>query len=173
MNAKIENFKIYIYVILLVILEQITKIIIIKNLSRMPIIIIKNVLRFTYCENKGVAFSIGDGNVPIFIVLNVIIICVLIVFYEKNKGNFNKLAKLFFVMVISGGGSNLIDRIFRGYVIDFIDINEIFNFAIFNVADMLIVIGICGLGISFLMQRTDNNISINKSKKSLKNIIKE
>ena len=102
MNAKIENFKIYIYVILLVILEQITKIIIIKNLSRMPIIIIKNVLRFTYWENKGVAFSIGDGNVPIFIVLNVIIICVLIECYEKNKANFNKLAKLFFVMVISG-----------------------------------------------------------------------
>ena len=55
-------------------------------------------------------------------------------------------------MVIAGGIGNLIDRIFRGFVVDFIDINQLFNFAIFNVADIYIVVGIIGLAINFLIR---------------------
>ena len=44
-------------------------------------------------------------------------------------------------MVISGGLSNLIDRIFRGHVVDYIDINQIFNYPVFNIADICVVIG--------------------------------
>lgn len=150
---KLKNIKIYVYAIILLIIDQIIKIIIISNIPKMPITIINNVLKFTYCENEGVAFSLGNGNVPVFIVLNILIICGLIVFYERNKSCFNKYDKLFFMMVIAGGCSNLLDRIFRGYVVDFININELFQFAIFNVADMFIVVGICGLAISFLAHK--------------------
>ena len=52
--------------------------------------------------------------------------------------------KMFFILVIAGGLSNLIDRITRGFVVDFIDVNELLNFAIFNVADIFIVVGIFG-----------------------------
>ena len=45
-------------------------------------------------------------------------------------------------MIISGGTSNLIDRLFRGHVVDYIDINQIFNYPVFNIADMCIVIGV-------------------------------
>lgn len=45
-------------------------------------------------------------------------------------------------MVISGGISNLIDRIFRGHVVDYIDISEIINYPIFNIADISVVIGV-------------------------------
>lgn len=44
-------------------------------------------------------------------------------------------------MIISGGISNLIDRIFKGYVVDYIDISQLFNYPIFNIADISIVIG--------------------------------
>lgn len=45
-------------------------------------------------------------------------------------------------MVISGGISNLIDRVFRGYVVDYIDINEIISYPIFNIADISVFIGV-------------------------------
>ena len=52
------------------------------------------------------------------------------------------LPKIFLVMLISGGVSNLIDRIFRGYVVDYIDINQIFSYPVFNIADISVVIGV-------------------------------
>ena len=65
----------------------------------------------------------------------------LLFFLIKNYKNINNLIKIFLIMIISGGTSNLIDRIFRGYVVDYIDINQIFKFPVFNVADISIVLG--------------------------------
>lgn len=50
--------------------------------------------------------------------------------------------KISLIMIISGGTSNLTDRIFRGYVVDYIDINQIFKYPIFNMADISIVLGV-------------------------------
>ena len=103
---KFKRFSIYLWVVLLIIIDQITKIVIINNIKNNPVVIIKDFLKFTYCENKGVAFSIGDGHVPIFIVINILMICALIFVYEKNNKSFNRLSKIFFTMVIAGGISN-------------------------------------------------------------------
>ncbi len=149
---KFKRFSIYLWVVLLIIIDQITKIVIINNIKNNPVVIIKDFLKFTYCENKGVAFSIGDGHVPIFIVINILMICALIFVYEKNNKSFNRLSKIFFTMVIAGGISNLIDRIIRGFVVDFINVNELFQFAIFNVADIFIVLGIFGIAITVIMK---------------------
>lgn len=143
--SKLKKFSFYYIIIILVIIDQITKFGIINNLDNLPSVVIKNVLRFTYCENTGVAFSIGDGNVVIFAILNIILICGLIFYYEKSKNDFTLSTKVCISCVIAGGFSNLLDRIFRGFVVDFIDINQLFKFPIFNVADVYIVIGIFGL----------------------------
>ena len=45
-------------------------------------------------------------------------------------------------MILGGGISNLIDRLFRGFVIDYLDINYLFKYPIFNLADICIVIGV-------------------------------
>ena len=149
---KIKRIYIYLYSLLLVVIDQIIKIVVIKNIQYNPITIIKGILKFSYCENKGVAFSIGDGHVPMFIILNIFIIIGMVLFYEKNREEFKGICKIFFTMVIAGGVSNLLDRIFRGYVIDFIDINDLFSFSIFNVADIFIVCGIIGLLIYMLFK---------------------
>ena len=149
---KFKRLYIYLYSLLLVVIDQIIKIVVIKNIQYNPITIIKGILKFSYCENKGVAFSIGDGHVPMFIILNIFIIIGMVLFYEKNREEFKGICKIFFTMVIAGGVSNLLDRIFRGYVIDFIDINDLFSFAIFNVADIFIVCGIIGLVIYMLFK---------------------
>lgn len=150
---KIRRISVYIWSIALVLIDQITKLSVISNMKNKSITIIKGILNFTYCENKGVAFSIGNGHVPLFIIVNLITICGLTLYYEKNKEEFSGIiSKIFFTMVIAGGISNLIDRIIRGFVVDFIDVNALFDFAIFNIADIFIVIGIIGLAINFLFQ---------------------
>lgn len=144
----LKRIKVYICSIILVLVDQLVKLAIIMNIKNDSITIIKGILKFTYCENKGVAFSLGNGHVPVFIIVNLLIICGLTFYYEKNKSEFKSfISKIFFTMVIAGGVSNLSDRIFRGFVVDFIDISELFNFAIFNVADIFIVVGIIGLAI--------------------------
>lgn len=148
---KIKSFCVYFWAVVLIVVDQIVKVAVVTNIKDDAITIIKGILRFSYCENEGVAFSIGNGHVPVFIVLNLLMICGLVVFYERNKKDFNLVNKIFFTMVIAGGTSNLIDRAFRGYVIDFIDVGELFDFAIFNVADIFIVCGIIGLVISMFV----------------------
>lgn len=138
----IKKINIYLYISILVIIDQISKIYIIKNCFNTSKDIIKNILRFTYCENKGGAFSLASGKIYLFIIMNLIIISGLIIYYEKNRKKIKTFEKISITLIISGGLSNLLDRIFRGFVVDFIDINQLFNYAIFNVADMFIVVGI-------------------------------
>ena len=64
---KLKKFSVYIWTVLLISIDQIAKIIVINKAKNDSIIVIKNILKFTYCENKGVAFSLGDGHVPVFI----------------------------------------------------------------------------------------------------------
>lgn len=66
-------------------------------------------------------------------------------------------------MVLAGGFSNLIDRIFRGFVVDFIDISELINFPNFNFADIFIVLGWILLALFFAMYA--NNVRMSKIKK--------
>ena len=141
---KIRRVSLYLWVLFLASAEQIIKLFVVHGLKGKSITIIKGILKFTYCENKGVAFSFGNGHVPVFIILNILLIGGLVYYYEKNRQEINNVGKMFFILVIAGGLSNLIDRITRGFVVDFIDVNELLNFAIFNVADIFIVVGIFG-----------------------------
>lgn len=71
----------------------------------------------------------------------------------KNFKVCNDIIKIACSMAIGGGLSNLIDRICRGYVVDYIDINKIIEYPIFNIADIAIVIGII-IMIIFILKET-------------------
>lgn len=146
------NKKLYINIfigIAIILIDQVTKILLINKY----ITIIPNVLDFTYTENTGAAFGIGTNN--IIIVLSILIISMLIVYIIKND---NKIYNFLpFTLIISGAIGNLIDRIFKGYVIDFIDVN-LFNYPNFNIADTSIVIGIIFLIISILRKVQKNEV---------------
>lgn len=152
MKKFFNKSKMYILTTLLVIVDQLVKFMVIKNSENMPTQIIKGFLKFTYCENRGVAFSLGDGKVTLFIIINILLISTLIFFFEKNRNKFNKLGEFLVSLTVAGGTSNLLDRAFRGYVVDFIDVNDFFSFAIFNVADIFITMGVLGLGIYYLIK---------------------
>lgn len=97
------------------------------------------ILGLRYTENTGAAFSSFSGARWFLTALVLVLLVVVVVFTVKYK-----YKRPFFlissVMVISGGIGNLIDRVRLGYVIDYLDV-KLFNFAIFNFADMCVVLG--------------------------------
>jgi signal peptidase II len=129
--------------LLLVIIDQIIKYIVISNLNLLDSInIIPNFLNITYVTNSGGAFSILSGNRYLFIILGFIAV-IYIIRYIMSYSNITKVDLIAYSLVISGIIGNLIDRIIYGYVIDYIHFYiSSYSFAIFNFADMCIVIGV-------------------------------
>ncbi len=149
LEMKYKKIFLILLGIIIVFLDQITKYTLMgKNLTIIP-----NILNFTYTENTGVAFGIGANNIFLTIIVNIIVLGVIIDCIRKNQTDFKILIPL--ILIFSGGVGNLIDRIFRGYVIDFIDI-KLFNFPNFNIADICITIGIIFL-IIIILNLTKND----------------
>ena len=75
----------------------------------------------------------------------------------------DKKTQIILSMVLAGGISNLIDRIFRGFVLDFIDLSPLISFPVFNIADALIVVGWMELAITtmiyYLKNKDGGNLS--------------
>lgn len=97
------------------------------------------ILGLRYCENTGAAFSSMSGKKWFLIVLVSVMLVGLLIFtvrYERK----HPLFLVSSVMVMSGGVGNLIDRVRLGYVIDYLDV-KLFNFAVFNFADICVVLG--------------------------------
>lgn len=157
-----KKYKIIIFVSILVLLEQLTKIIILMNRDKLPINVINNIFMLSYVENSGVAFGIKVGSVWTFIIVNVIVLGIIITFMKSQLSELNNKTVLIFSLVLAGGVSNLIDRIFRGYVIDFLDITPLINFPVFNFADIMIVVAVLIFGVTMIK----NIIKDNKKGKS-------
>lgn len=98
-----------------------------------------DVLGLRYCENTGAAFSSFSGARWFLVILVSAMLAVLLVFTIRYKHK-NPLFLISSVMIMSGGIGNLIDRIRLGYVIDYLDV-KLFNFAVFNFADICVVVG--------------------------------
>lgn len=144
--------------IIFIIIDQVSKIIIVNNLTNNKSIeVIKSFFYLTYTNNKGAAFSILTGRRILLILVALVVIGVLIYYVIKNKieGKVNKIA---LSLVIGGSIGNLIDRILRGAVIDFIDVKIFgYNFPIFNLADTFIVIGVFLLIIEMFRKEHKND----------------
>lgn len=123
------------------------------------IVVIPNFFIFTFVKNTGAAYGIfGDSTLAITIISILFIIAIIV--YDI----FNHSSSVWYMLgvgfIISGAIGNVVDRIFLGYVRDFISI-RLFSF-VFNIADLFITIGV----ISFLIYLV---ISIAKEKKEKSN----
>ena len=133
--------KLAIFTIVFIFIDQL-----IKNLVNLymnvdeSFVLLKNVLNITYVHNYGAAFSMLTGARWILVLITIVALNVIYIFFIKNK-KLNKYQTIVYSMLLGGIMGNLIDRFFYGYVIDYIDI-RLFNFAIFNIADSLIVISV-------------------------------
>ena len=145
--------------LIFLIIDQITKILVIKILPLSGSIeIIKNFFYIIPTNNTGAAFSILIGQRIFLILITIAILAFLIQYIKKNKIE-RKIDIISFSFIIGGSLGNLIDRIVRGYVVDFISIKlGSYNFPIFNVADTLIVVGVFLL----LIKNTGGNKNDNR-----------
>lgn len=124
---------------IVMILDQVSKYIIGLFIKSKSLVLIKKVLYLTYVKNYGVAFNMLDNKRFVIILFSVILLA-LIYNYMKNFKN-NKRNIIAFGLVYGGIVGNFVDRLFLGYVRDFIDF-RIINYPVFNIADSAIVIGI-------------------------------
>ncbi len=131
--------------LIVVLLDQLTKFILIKTLSlSQSIVLIKNILHITYVVNTGAGFGILKNMNSFLIWITIIVIGLIFYLYDKiPKG---RLPQTCTALVLGGAVGNLIDRIFVGHVIDFIDFRV---WPVFNIADSAITIGVIGLVIYF------------------------
>ena len=97
------------------------------------------ILGLRYTENTGAAFSSFSGARWFLAGFVSVMLAVLIIFTVRYKYK-RPVFLISSVMVISGGLGNLIDRVRMGYVVDYLDV-KLFNFAIFNFADICVVLG--------------------------------
>lgn len=104
--------------------------------------------RFTHIKNTGAAFGLFQNTNLVLGILAVIIVAVLIGFYQKLESK-DKLAKVALGMQIGGALGNLIDRIAEGQVTDFISVG---SFPIFNIADSCVTVGVGLLILSLYLQ---------------------
>ena len=140
---NIENkgdMMIAIFTIVFFMIDRVTKIFALKIESSIDII--PNFFRLTLAKNTWIAWSLFSNDTVIITIVTMIIIFFFIKYILDNK-NGNKLYNVCYAMILGGAFGNLFDRVFFGYVIDFLDFNIFgYDYPIFNLADTFIVCGI-------------------------------
>ena len=131
-------------IFILTFLDQGSKYLVLTRLKNSPdIILIPGVLQLHYLENRGMAFGLFEGKIPVFVILCVLFFCVFFYVYARipRTGYYLPLTITSLIMV-SGALGNFIERVFRKYVVDFIYFSLI-DFPVFNMADIYVVC--CGI----------------------------
>lgn len=135
--------KIIVLTIILILLDQITKLLVTLNINlNTGISLIPSFFSLVYVQNTGAAWGMFSSGTIILALLSVIFLAFFVKYIidRKDMDNFEVVISS---MLIGGIVGNLIDRLVRGYVVDFFSFKIFsYNFPIFNVADCFIVISI-------------------------------
>ena len=143
MYMKKKYVSVILIVLLLVMFDQISKLLVVNYLND-EIIFIDNFFSFTFVKNYGAAFGLFGGSTLFLVIITIFLILYLL--FDTYKNINKKLNIIFNILIISGALGNLIDRLFRHYVVDFISF-ILFNnqMPVFNIADILVTFGVIGL----------------------------
>jgi len=164
MGKILKNKMIYIITIL-VILDQLTKVGIAAFVSSGSQEIIPNVLTLEVAENSGIAFGFAQSSNMSMILSNLVVIIVVAKFFSFQNKRLDKKMKVALPLILAGGISNVIDRIVRGHVMDYIHIQ---NLPIFNIADIYILIGWVLFALSFAIYTRKELGNIHNGKRNKK-----
>lgn len=135
-----RKFKfVIILVILLIVIDQITKIVA-SNMQENKIII-KNMIQFALEENTEGDLGVTQNTTGTFIITNIIVLGTIIRFIMFQLDKMDNKTILMLCLILAGGFSNLVDRLFRGHIVNFINIFPNVKIPIFNVADIYIITG--------------------------------
>jgi signal peptidase II len=158
-RARVYDGLVLLLIIIILVLDQWSKALVAANLTLsyscdLQIHLIGQYLGLCYIQNNGAAFSLFANSI-VLVILIVAAVAIISILYARMLNNGSLAMKLIFGMIIGGALGNLIDRArHAGYVVDFISfrIPQIgFYFAIFNIADASISVGVFLLFVAVLL----------------------
>lgn len=139
-----------ILVVALVTLDQLVKYLVVQNIplgTHVPFL--PHILDLTYVKNTGAAFSLFAQHTWILTLISLVMSVVLALALVKKFFR-HPLGRVCLSLVLAGAVGNLIDRAFQGYVVDMFNV-LFMDFAVFNVADICLVVGTIGAAAYYLL----------------------
>lgn len=159
-RPRLEDLILPAVALLVVVADQVSKVLVVRQLELGQSMDLTSwlapVFRITYVTNTGVAFGLLPGMGELFVVIAIVVI-VLLLFYHRQLPSGQVLVRAALGLQLGGAlGNNLIDRLVRGSVVDFIDLNfwPLRRWPVFNLADTSIVTGAVLLGLTILWEET-------------------
>lgn len=152
-------FIYYTIAIVVILLDQVTKWFVVKNMQLgEEIIIIEPYLSFLSHRNRGAAWGMLEGQMWLFYIVTVVVAAGIIYYFHKEAQG-HRLFGISLMLLLGGAIGNFIDRLVSGEVVDFISvlipvIN--YDFPIFNIADAALSIGVVTLIIHMIMDEKKN-----------------
>lgn len=168
--GKNTKTKEYIWAILAVIVltafDQFTKLLALRQLrGNEPFVLWKGVFELHYLENRGAAFGILQNQQIFFVCITIIMAVVIVaVFWRTPRDKKFLPMKITLVFLLAGAIGNFIDRMVRGFVVDFFYFSLI-DFPIFNVADIYVTVSFAVLAVLILFVYKEEDLAVYTSKK--------
>lgn len=138
--------------VILAVIDQISKIAALKYLKPIESIsLIKGIMNLTFVENRGAAFGMLSGARWFFVIITIIVTAAILIYIKKYmpKTKEYRLVKFALTLILAGAWGNVIDRMFRGYVVDYFE-TVFIRWPVFNVADIYVVVGTIILAYAFI-----------------------
>lgn len=110
--------------------------------------LIPGVLKFTYAENTGMAFSLFSGQAWLLGIVSAV--CIAAGWLLLRKYRLGPVSRCAAMLMLGGAAGNMLDRFFRGYVVDMFEVLFV-RFAVFNVADAALTVGAAVMAVSLLL----------------------
>ena len=141
----------YILALVIIAIDQWTKWLIVKSMEIGDSIpVIENVLHITSHRNRGAAWGMLEGQFWLFYIITAVVVVGIIYFMQTDAKN-KPLMRIALATLLGGAIGNFIDRLFRGEVVDFVQVFiGSYRFPIFNVADAALTIGVVMLLIAMM-----------------------
>ncbi len=143
-NISKKNWVLYIATFIIILFgDQLTKVLVSSSMILgQSYTIIDNFFYYTYSHNQGAAWGMLSGHTELFVIV-AMIATVGMIYYFNTTTKQQRLTRYGIVLTFAGLVGNLTDRIYLGYVRDFIDFIIFgYDFPIFNIADIAIVLGV-------------------------------
>lgn len=146
-------------VLVLVLLDQYTKILAVRHLKdQVDIPIIKDIFELAYVENRGAAFGMLQNKQTFFIITTVLVVAGILWIYHTMPMEKKFIpARITLVFIVAGAIGNFIDRVSQGFVVDFLYF-KLIDFPVFNVADIYVTCAVVVLAILVLFYYKDEDL---------------
>jgi signal peptidase II len=155
-----KNIRYLFIALIIIVFDQISKILIVKSLSEKETVsIIGDLLRFSFIYNEAGAMGTRVGPSWVYTILTLVALVFILRYFLSSKSD-GYVSKTSLAFILGGAVGNLIDRVTYGKVVDFIDFDfpdipylNLDRWFIFNIADAAITVGICLFALSIIIHK--------------------